>query len=200
MASPASDSQVDLTFDDNSGNESGFEVERSLDGASFSLVASLGANTTSFSDTGLAADTGRFATAIVLTFFSPKGRLSICNAGHPLPLIYRAEAQTWSTIDQPEDAAGIANLPLGVIEESGYVGRELTLSPGDRFVAFSDGMAEAVSPDGEMIEADGLARLFANATGGSAQEILDAVVAEVDAFAGAWGCGDDLSSILVMMP
>src|ERR1700682_5962792 len=33
---------------------------------------------------------GTFATAIVGTFFAPSGRLTVCNAGHPRPLLYRA--------------------------------------------------------------------------------------------------------------
>ena len=32
-----------------------------------------------------------FATAIVMTFFAPTRQLSLCNAGHPPPLIYRAD-------------------------------------------------------------------------------------------------------------
>jgi hypothetical protein len=56
-ANAASETRIDLDWADNSGDESGFELERSLDGASWSLVATLAANTTSHADTGLAAST-----------------------------------------------------------------------------------------------------------------------------------------------
>ena len=36
---------------------------------------------------------GCFATAVVTTFFAPTNHLSLCNAGHPPPLIYRAAAK-----------------------------------------------------------------------------------------------------------
>jgi len=49
--------QVDLTWSDNSGNETGFEVERSTNGTSFSLATTLGSNVESWSDTGRAANT-----------------------------------------------------------------------------------------------------------------------------------------------
>src|SRR6204780_4498925 len=39
---------------------------------------------------------GRFATAVVTTFFAPTRRLSLCNAGHPRPLLYRPAARTWT--------------------------------------------------------------------------------------------------------
>ena len=38
----------------------------------------------------------RFATALVMTYLASQDRLSICNAGHPRPLYYRAGEGTWS--------------------------------------------------------------------------------------------------------
>ena len=46
--------QIDLTWQDNSGNETGFKIERSLNGMSFSQVASVGVNVTNYNDVGLA--------------------------------------------------------------------------------------------------------------------------------------------------
>src|SRR5215831_16948506 len=37
-----------------------------------------------------ASRVGVFATAIVTTFFAPTRRLTLCNAGHPRPSLYRA--------------------------------------------------------------------------------------------------------------
>jgi hypothetical protein len=55
-ATPVSRSQINLSWEDRSGNETGFEITRSSSGAS-PRTFRLGANTTSFSDTGLAEDT-----------------------------------------------------------------------------------------------------------------------------------------------
>src|SRR5579862_2096560 len=33
---------------------------------------------------------GVFATAIITTFFEPSSRLTVCNAGHPRPIMWRA--------------------------------------------------------------------------------------------------------------
>ena len=38
---------------------------------------------------------GTFATAIVSTFFAPSRRLTVCNAGHPRPLMYHAAQKRW---------------------------------------------------------------------------------------------------------
>ncbi len=56
-ATAVSGSVIDLSWTDNAANENGFDIERSLDGTSFSAVASVGANATSYSDSGLVPDT-----------------------------------------------------------------------------------------------------------------------------------------------
>jgi hypothetical protein len=45
--------RIDLTWSDNSSNETGFRVERSTNGSSFTQIATLGANATAYSSTGL---------------------------------------------------------------------------------------------------------------------------------------------------
>ncbi|MCE6988556.1 fibronectin type III domain-containing protein [Dyadobacter sp. CY323] len=52
-AQPVSNTQIDLTWADISGNETGFELQRSLDGNAFSKLADLPENATSYSNTGL---------------------------------------------------------------------------------------------------------------------------------------------------
>ena len=54
-ATAVSGSQINLAWTDNASNESSYQVQRSLDGVSFSTVATLAANSTSYSDTGLSA-------------------------------------------------------------------------------------------------------------------------------------------------
>jgi len=51
---------INLVWTDNADNETAFELERSLDGSSWSGIASLGANATGFSDSGLSAETEYF--------------------------------------------------------------------------------------------------------------------------------------------
>jgi thermitase len=56
-ATATSSSQINLTWTDNSANETGFKIERSSDGTTFSQIATAGANTSSFSDADLTAST-----------------------------------------------------------------------------------------------------------------------------------------------
>jgi uncharacterized protein (TIGR02145 family) len=52
-----SSSQVNLTWTDNSTNETGFKIERRLDGGNFAVVGTVNADVLNFSDVGLAANT-----------------------------------------------------------------------------------------------------------------------------------------------
>ena len=56
-AQAASPTQINLVWSDQSGNESGFRIERSTDGANFTEIAVTAANATSYQSTGLTAST-----------------------------------------------------------------------------------------------------------------------------------------------
>ena len=57
-ATAVSSSQIDLAWADNSDNEDGFRIERSTDGGqTFTLLTTVGAGVTGYSDAGLAAST-----------------------------------------------------------------------------------------------------------------------------------------------
>lgn len=61
VATAASANQINLTWVDASNNETGFRIERSLSSSTgFALVTTTAANTTSFSNTGLTANTQYF--------------------------------------------------------------------------------------------------------------------------------------------
>jgi transcriptional regulator CtsR len=57
-ASAVSSSQINLTWTDNSSNETGFKIERKTgSGGTYAQIATVGANVTSYSNTGLSAST-----------------------------------------------------------------------------------------------------------------------------------------------
>jgi FtsP/CotA-like multicopper oxidase with cupredoxin domain len=56
-ASAVSSSQINLSWADNSADESGFDIQRSTDGSTFATLTSVSADTTSYSDSNLTAAT-----------------------------------------------------------------------------------------------------------------------------------------------
>jgi phosphoserine phosphatase RsbU/P len=108
------------------------------------------------------SEAGSFATAVIATFFAPSRRLIVCNAGHPRPLIYRAERQEWNFLGhEGEDApAEIRNLPLGIIDLAEYEHFDVELQRGDCVLCYTDALIESRDADGEMIGEDGLLRIM----------------------------------------
>jgi hypothetical protein len=56
-ATAISSSQIDLSWKDNSNNETGFKIEQSVDGVNFNQIAEVSANTTLYQVTGLDPET-----------------------------------------------------------------------------------------------------------------------------------------------
>lgn len=56
-ASASSSSTIDLSWIDNSQNEDGFTIDRSIDGVTFSIITSVDADATTYTDAGLDAST-----------------------------------------------------------------------------------------------------------------------------------------------
>ncbi len=57
VATPISSSQINLTWQDNSSDETGFKIERKTGSGSYSQIATVGANVASYSNTYLSAGT-----------------------------------------------------------------------------------------------------------------------------------------------
>ncbi len=77
------------------------------------------------------------------------GMLRWVNAGHPKPLLVRK-----GTTDLTE--LQTTGMPIGLIEVAQYTVAEVQLRPGDKVVAFSDGLSEAEDADGHFFDKQGL--------------------------------------------
>ncbi|MGA2582282.1 MAG: PP2C family protein-serine/threonine phosphatase [Tepidisphaeraceae bacterium] len=99
-----------------------------------------------------------FATALVTTFFSPTRMLTLSNAGHPPPILYRAASGTWSILEsKPTDAdGGPANIPLGIIDSADYSQLEVRLETGDFVLLYTDSLIESRDGDGEFLGPTGV--------------------------------------------
>ena len=96
----------------------------------------------------------RFATAVVATYLATSRTLSVCNAGHPRPLLYRAGAGLWDVL-APEET-GTGNLPLGIDDASAYHQFAVNLGVGDVVAFFTDALVESRDGEGPMLGESGL--------------------------------------------
>lgn len=99
---------------------------------------------------------GNFATAVVTTFFAPTNQLTICNAGHPAPMVYRKSTGKWAILRQSQPAVGLANIPLGVLDQTGYEQFGFRLRLGDLALCYTDSLVESKNQKGEFLGEAGL--------------------------------------------
>jgi PAS domain S-box-containing protein len=102
-------------------------------------------------------------------------RLALANAGHPPPILVRADG----SVEVPHNGDTV----VGVFENVEYSSRLLNLHPGDIFVAYTDGITEA-RRDGELFEEHRVAEVVREARDYPIEEIADRIIAAVRDFAG----------------
>lgn len=156
-----------------------------------SFVASMNEQFTALSEAGC------FATAIVTTFFAPTNRLTLCNAGHPSPLIYRVTSRTWGVLEARDDTGLLANLPLGIDDDDhGYEELSRTLDVGDLVLCYTDALPEARNAAGDMLGADGLLAIARELDASQPEKLIPALVDRVARFQGELPVQDDVTLLL----
>jgi serine phosphatase RsbU (regulator of sigma subunit)/PAS domain-containing protein len=132
----------------------------------------------------------RFFTAAFASLRTGDGgaRLVVSCAGHPPPLLVRADGTT--------RAVGADGTLLGLFDEVELSDEELELGPGDAVVFYTDGVIEARRVDAFFGE-DRLRRVVADAAtaGAGADGLAGAVADAVTGF--RWGGGEDDVAVLV---
>ncbi len=148
--------------------------------------------------TGLSRN-GCFATAIATTFFAPTNHLSLCNAGHPPPLIYRAAERRWSYLRGERGAKGwdASNFPLG-IDLAEYAQFDARLHVGDLVLCYTDSLVEAADGDGDggLLGQQGLLDAIAKLDVSTPATFIALLLRAIEAKSGAALTGDDVTVLL----
>lgn len=151
---------------------------------------------------------GRFATAVLVSYFAPTDHAIICNAGHPRPLHYSVTGGEWRFLDadvpdalgaERSGEVGASNLPLGVIDPTAYEQFAIRLERGDLLAMYSDAFLEARGADGKPWGEDGLLDVVRNATqsGVDASRLREQVLAEITRRTGDERLDDDATMIVL---
>ena len=124
---------------------------------------------------------GTFATAIVATVFAPSRRLTVCNAGHPRPLLYRAARRQWDFLghDGPAGRSTPSNIPLGLLEMSEYEQFDVELESGDCVLSYTDALMESNDADGQMLGEAGVLRIARLLGDVEPQKLIETLLGEI---------------------
>jgi serine phosphatase RsbU (regulator of sigma subunit) len=141
---------------------------------------------------------GLFATAVVTTYFAPTQTLSVSNAGHPPPLVWR-RGEGWSFLNDTRSKSKPqqpANVPLGVIDAVRYDQFDVPLATGDLVLCYTDSLSESRGTDGELLSMDGLLEVANDIDGESAADVIPAFVTKLRELNAKNLDGDDVTLLL----
>lgn len=143
------------------------------------------------------SQSGRFATALVTTFFAPTNEVSVCNAGHPPPLHYSAKKRTWSVLESKQrDSPSAANIPLGIADVDDYEQFGVRLAVGDLVLCYTDSLIESRYAGGEMLGVAGLLQVARGIEAANPTEFVHALLDAVAPLHQGNLEGDDVTVLL----
>jgi HAMP domain-containing protein len=162
--------------------------------ASLSALASTGADTAAILETldeeiRRTTDRRTFVTLGHARLLPESGFLELTNAGHPYPYRVTAAGEV-STVEAP-------SRPLGVGLPTRFETIRSPLAAGDLWVFYSDGIVEALGPDGEPFGFERLERVLARCGGRGAAETRDEILAEWRTVAGRDEPEDDRTLLVL---
>ncbi|WP_225755292.1 PP2C family protein-serine/threonine phosphatase [Actinotalea sp. Marseille-Q4924] len=134
------------------------------------------------------AETDRFCTVVVVRLRRADDRwcATVACGGHPLPLLRRR--------GQPPVAVGEHGALLGALPGATFTDTEVTLSPGDALVLFTDGVTEG-RRRGHFYGSSRLVSVV-DEHRGSAAEVTDAILADVMSYQSG-NARDDIAVVTV---
>ncbi|HKI33516.1 MAG TPA: SpoIIE family protein phosphatase [Gemmataceae bacterium] len=119
--------------------------------------------------------------------------VTIVNAGHVMPLLYRGATGTLEDA-MPKGAGG---LPMGILDGQTYDAYPLPLAPGDCLLVFSDGVHDAVSVRGESFGLKGIPAALKGESRLSARALGERIVKAVKLHAAGRAQADDITLVCV---
>ena len=115
------------------------------------------------------------------------GKVNLVQAGHPHPVIWRANGEI--------EALGNGGLPVGLIEGARYETLTTTLHAGDRLFMVSDGVTEAADATGTLLDDEGFAALIRTKPNLRGLPMLEAIQQELAEYTDG-EIADDVSAVL----
>ena len=130
-------------------------------------------------------------TAFFGAYEPASGLLAYANAGHPPPLLVRAQGGVaW--------LAGTRGTALGVVDGLAYSEATVELAPGDLLLIYSDGVTEAQDVQGRAFGPERLAALFEQPSACAPEEAIARVRQALRDFVGMAEPFDDVTCMALL--
>ena len=135
------------------------------------------------------SETDQYFTMVYAIIDRSTGKVKMCQAGHPNPLILHPNGET--------SYVGEGGAPVGLFSFAEYDSIEFTLQPQDRLFLFSDGVTECERPDGSLWDEDGLSEMFSDQKDINLVQFPRQLIDTLSSVHGASEFTDDVSGVLI---
>jgi serine phosphatase RsbU (regulator of sigma subunit) len=136
-------------------------------------------------------DTGRFMTLFYAEIDRQAKKMRWLNAGHEPAIVYSPATDTF------DELAGGGNLPLGIFIDTEYRASQNDIAAGQIVVIATDGLYEAVNPQGEMFGKERFYRIIRQNASAKAAELQDSVFQSLDHFRKDIPPQDDMTVVVI---
>jgi serine phosphatase RsbU (regulator of sigma subunit) len=135
---------------------------------------------------------GQFVAFLLAVLDVPARTVTFANAGQTKPLLRSGDSVTWL------DSVGV-HFPLGMNEDSSFEERTMQLARGDVLLLLTDGFTDAMNTEKEIYGLDRLQEYLQRPglEQRTAEELLQAIRAEVQRHAGQAPQHDDMTMVVV---
>ena len=116
------------------------------------------------------------------------GRVQLVQAGHPHPVVQRANGRL--------DYIGDGGMPVGLLADAEYETFEVQLGAGDRLFIMSDGVTECPDTSGLELGEAGFGEILRRNAGLRGEAFMEALVWDLQSYAGEVDFPDDVSGVL----
>jgi serine phosphatase RsbU (regulator of sigma subunit) len=131
----------------------------------------------------------QFVTMFYAEFDAETGEIEYSNAGHPAPLLRRADG----SIEELTEGG----VPLGLLGETDYQTGHAKLAPGDSLLVFSDGVTEAFNTARQQFGDDRLRALWQGARPSTPTQAINDLLAALARFRGPAEQNDDITMVVL---
>lgn len=129
-------------------------------------------------------------TCLIAVIDNTTGRLTLANAGHNFPYIFRPESRQIKRIEE------VASYPLGFEKDFVYQECSADFSRGDVLFLYTDGIIECVNTAGEEFGYERLERVLTMAGKSSPTELLQLLKVSAEKFTGSATFEDDVTLLI----
>lgn len=135
----------------------------------------------------------RYATFFFGIFDPATSRFDYVNAGHNPPvLLHKAASGNYEWL-----RLACGGPVIGLLPEASYEQGSVQLTSGDLFLGYTDGISEAMNSADEEWGEEAMILAAEQASGGTAEDIVKAIFASADDFAGGTSQHDDMTVLVL---